>query len=44
MPNYTDKMSVRQMVDLAAFLQSRYIAAIRVGRLVSGFRYQYLIL
>lgn len=25
MPNYTDKMSVRQMVDLVAFLQSRYI-------------------
>ena len=25
MPNYTDRMSVRQMVDLVAFLQSRYI-------------------
>ena len=25
MPNYTDKMSARQMVDLVAFLQSRYI-------------------
>ena len=25
MPNHTDKMSVRQMVDLVAFLQSRYI-------------------
>ena len=25
MPNYTDKMSVRQMVDLVDFLQSRYI-------------------
>ncbi len=25
MPSYTDKMSARQMVDLVAFLQSRYI-------------------
>ena len=25
MPNYSDKMSVRQMVDTVAFLQSRYV-------------------
>jgi L-cysteine S-thiosulfotransferase len=25
MPNYADKMSVRQMVDVVAFLQSKYV-------------------